>query len=292
MPGIVATRGELRAALAGALPGLVPTMGALHAGHRALIARSVQENAVTVVSVFVNPAQFHDPVDLARYPRDLERDVAFAGEVGAALVFAPEVEAIYPPGFDTFVEVGNLAARWEGASRPGHFRGVATVVAILLNLVQPSRAYFGEKDYQQLQIVRGMHRDLVLPGEIVGCATVRDADGLALSSRNGRLSPDARRRAAAMPQAIAQVIEAALSGETDAARLQRAGAGRLARAGLSVDYVAIVDGDTLEPLRQVRGGARLLIAAEIEGVRLIDNAAIAPGEPGQQTAATEIVDRG
>ena len=188
----VTTREGLREALGDARPGLVPTMGALHAGHLSLISRSASENPLTVVSVFVNPTQFTNPEDLAHYPRDLETDVALARQAGADLIFAPTVEAIYPPGFDTTVEVGHLSDRWEGASRPGHLRAVATVVTILLNLAQPTRAYFGEKDFQQLQVVRQIHRDLALPGEIVGCPTVRDEDGLALSSRNVQLSRDER----------------------------------------------------------------------------------------------------
>src|SRR5262245_50487730 len=148
--GVVTTRAALRAALGDEQPGLVPTMGALHAGHLALIARAAAENRLTAVSIFVNPTQFGDPNDLAHYPRDLERDAALASKAGANLIFAPEVSAIYPPGFDTSVEVGELGRLWEGATRPGHLRGVATVVTILLNLVRPARAYFGEKDFQQL----------------------------------------------------------------------------------------------------------------------------------------------
>jgi pantoate--beta-alanine ligase len=276
-PEVVTSREALREALGTARPGLVPTMGALHAGHLALIARAAAENPLTVVSVFVNPTQFADPADLARYPRDLASDVAKAGTAGASLIFAPSVEAIYPPGFDTFVEVGDLAARWEGTSRPGHFRGVATVVSILLNLVRPRRAYFGEKDYQQLQVIRRMHRDLALPGEIVPCPTVRDADGLALSSRNARLSPGARHRASAIPRAIDTVQTAARSGEMRVERLTAAGFELLTGAGMGVDYVAIVDGETLRPLEMLEPGARLLVAAEIEGVRLIDNAPVEPG---------------
>ncbi|MDF2760089.1 MAG: Pantothenate synthetase, partial [Thermomicrobiales bacterium] len=183
-PQIVTTRDELRAVLGDTRRGLVPTMGALHTGHLSLISRSASENPLTVVSIFVNPTQFTSPEDLARYPRDLKGDAELAGQAGADLIFAPEIMSIYPPGFDTTVEVGELSKRWEGASRPGHLRAVATVVTILLNLAQPARAYFGEKDYQQLQVIRHMHLDLALQGEIIGCATVRDADGLALSSRN------------------------------------------------------------------------------------------------------------
>ena len=273
---VVRTREDLRARLGAAHPGLVPTMGALHAGHESLIARSAAENASTVVSVFVNPMQFGNRVDLTRYPRDLERDVACARAAGADLIFAPDIETIYPPGFDTAVEVGALSQRWEGASRPGHFRGVATVVTILLNLVQPARSYFGEKDYQQLQVIRRLHRDLALPGAIVGCPTARDADGLALSSRNVRLSPEDRARALAIPRAISAVIDAAARGETGARALEATARSVLDVPGLAVDYLALVDGSTLEPLPRLRGGARLLIAADVGGTRLIDNAAIEP----------------
>lgn len=270
------TREELRADLGNARPGLVPTMGALHAGHLALIARSASENALTVVSIFVNPAQFTNRDDLERYPRDLTRDASLVLEAGAGVIFAPEVEAIYPPGFDTTVDVGSLASRWEGAHRPGHLRGVATVVTILLNLVQPARSYFGEKDYQQLQVIQRMHRDLALPGEIVGLPTVRDEDGLALSSRNVRLSPEDRARALALPRAIAVVSDAAASGETDARRLEAAGLAQLDVPGIEIDYLALVDGSSLEPLPALRAGARLLVAAHIGGIRLIDNGAIEP----------------
>jgi pantoate--beta-alanine ligase len=253
-------------------------MGALHAGHLSLISRSASENPLTVVSIFINPTQFTNPEDLARYPRDLEADVSLAGQAGADLIFAPEVATIYPPGFDTTVEVGHLADRWEGASRPGHFRAVATVVTILLNLAQPARAYFGEKDFQQLQVIRQIHRDLALPGEIVGCPTVRDDDGLALSSRNVQLSREERARASALPRAIAAVCAAAAGCETDARQLEAAGLAQLDIAGVKVDYLALVDSGTLEPLQSLRRGARLLIAAHIGQTRLIDSAAVEPPE--------------
>lgn len=272
---IVTTRDALRAALGATRPGLVPTMGALHAGHLSLIARSANENPLTVVSVFVNPTQFSNSADLDRYPRNLERDATAAGEVGANLIFAPDVSEIYPPGFDTVVEVRALAQRWEGASRPGHFRGVATVVAILLNLVQPARSYFGEKDYQQLQIVRRFHRDLALPGEIVGCPTIRDDDGLAMSSRNTRLSRSDRSRAQAIPRAIDKVQAAAALGEMEAGALERIARAELIRPGIDLDYAAVVDGDSLGSIPRLIPGARILIAADVGGIRLIDNAAIA-----------------
>jgi pantoate--beta-alanine ligase len=274
---VVRGRAEIRAALADEHPGLVPTMGALHDGHLALIRRSAEENPFTVVSVFVNPTQFQDPADLARYPRDLDRDVALAIDVGADLVFAPDVEAIYPAGFATRVTVAGLTEKWEGARRPGHFHGVATVVTILLDLVRPARSYFGEKDYQQLQMIRRLHGDLALPGEIVAVPTVRDRDGLALASRNAQLSPAARALASAIPRAIDAVIAAACAGERNVDRLEAIGLAELKRPGIAVDYFAIVDSETLKPLSQLVPGARLLVAAEIEGVRLIDNAPIAAG---------------
>ena len=279
-PIIVRTREELRAALSDVAPGLVPTMGALHAGHLSLISRSVSENAKTVVSVFVNPIQFSNRDDLTRYPRDLGQDAALAEEAGADLVFAPDVATIYPIGFDTVVEVGTLSGRWEGASRPGHFRGVATVVTILLNLVQPARSYFGEKDYQQLQVIRRLHQDLALPGAIVGCPTVRDDDGLALSSRNVRLSPQDRVHARVLPRAIDAVVDAAARGETEVRLLQATARAVLDVPGVATDYLALVDGSTLEPVSDFRPGARLLIAVEVGGIRLIDNAAIEPPAPG------------
>lgn len=276
---IVTTRKALRETLGSARPGLVPTMGALHAGHHSLIARSARENALTVVSIFVNPTQFSNRADLDRYPMELERDAAAAKDAGADLVFAPDTSEMYPPGFDTTVAVGSLSERWEGASRPGHFRGVATVVTILLNLAQPARSYFGEKDYQQLQIVRRFHRDLALPGEIVACPTIRDPDGLALSSRNTRLAAADRSRALAIPRAIARVQAAARAGESEAAALERIARAALKSPGIDVDYAAVVDGDSLEPLPRLRPGARILIAADVGGVRLIDNAAIDHVEP-------------
>ena len=273
-PNLVRTREELRAALGGARPGLVPTMGALHEGHLALIARAAGENPLTVVSVFVNPTQFTNRDDLARYPRDMGRDRDHAGRAGADLIFAPEVETIYPSGFATAVDVGELGARWEGVSRPGHFRGVATVVTILLNLVRPARAYFGEKDWQQLQVIRRLHRDLALPGEIVGCPTVRDDTGLAWSSRNARLTDADRALAGHIPQAIAAVRRAAAAGERDVSRLEALGRKELNRPGIAVDYLAIVDGESLEPLSTLAPGARLIVATDVGGTRLIDNGAI------------------
>jgi pantoate--beta-alanine ligase len=274
---IVTTRAALREALAGERPGFVPTLGALHAGHEALIRQAAAENARTVVSIFVNPTQFQNPADLARYPRDLGHDAELAAGSGADLIFAPDVGEMYPPGADTTVEVGSLTHPWEGASRPGHFRGVATVVTILLNLVHPARSYFGEKDYQQLRVVQRLHADLALPGTIVACPTVREPDGLALSSRNARLSVAGRWQAAAVPRTLRQMRDQVAAGTHDAEELLRAGRNELQQApDLSVDYLAVVDGDTLEPIPTVVPGARALVAVVLDGVRLIDNVALAP----------------
>ena len=233
-------------AWAGRSIGLVPTMGALHAGHEALLARARAENERVVLSVFVNPTQFNDPRDLARYPRTLEADVALARPHVDA-VLAPAAAEFYPDGYTYRVTENSLSSRWEGAHRPGHFDGVLTVVLKLFNVVQPHRAYFGEKDWQQLQLVRGMVAALLLPVEIVPCPTVRDYDGVALSSRNARLSPAARVRAAMFPHALQHAPDAATA------------AAELRKGGLDVDYVEDSDG--------VRVGA-----IRVEGVRLIDNA--------------------
>jgi pantoate--beta-alanine ligase len=232
-------------------------MGALHAGHEALLARARSENERVVLSIFVNPTQFNDPSDLAKYPRTLEADAGLAAPYVDAIL-APTAEELYPDRYHFRLTESELSRRWEGAHRPGHFDGVLTVVLKLLNLVQPTRAYFGEKDWQQLQLVRGMVDALMLPVEIVPCPTVRDPDGLAMSSRNVRLSPPARSRAAAFPRALKSAPDAA------------AAAARLKASGFDVDYVE----DT--------GGVRLG-AVRVEGVRLIDNARVAPGNPKDQT---------
>jgi pantoate--beta-alanine ligase len=277
---LVRTGADLREAIRGFgfAPGFVATMGALHAGHSALIRRSAAENPATVVSIFVNPTQFEDPNDLSRYPRSIERDLDVAAAAGADLVFAPDVSEIYPPGSATSVEVAGLTDRWEGAVRPGHFRGVATVVTILLNLVRPGRSYFGEKDYQQLVVVRRLHRDLALPGQIVGCPTVREPDGLALSSRNVRLTPDGRQQAAAVPRALERMSALAAAGERDAGALVAGGTEALRSApDLEIDYLAVVDPESLEPLERLPGdtdGARALVAVRLGGIRLIDSAPI------------------
>ena len=262
---------------AGASIGLVPTMGALHEGHLSLIRRAAAENDVVVVSIFVNPTQFTDPADLARYPRSLERDTELAISAGATVIYAPEVESIYPPGFSTNVHVANATDLWEGESRPGHFDGVATVVSILLNQVRPDRSYFGEKDFQQLAMIQHLQRDLALPGTIVPCPTVREADGLAMSSRNVRLKEAHREVAPYLHQALTAMADAAQAGDTEALRLAILGAVIVKRSpDIELDYLQIVDAVTLEPVDLVRPGCRGIIAATIGGVRLIDNLELIP----------------
>jgi pantoate--beta-alanine ligase len=264
---------------AGQSVGLVPTMGALHEGHLTLIRRAAVENDVVVVSVFVNPTQFNDAGDLARYPRALEADVALASGAGATVVYAPEAETMYPEGFATSVHVGGMTGLWEGESRPGHFDGVAVVVSMLLNQVRPDRSYFGEKDFQQLAMVRRMHRDLWLPGKIVGVPTVREPDGLAMSSRNVRLTADGRSMATALHEALAAMREAAASGEQSSLKLAILGAVIVKRAPeIALDYLQIVDPETLDPIEVVKPGARAIVAAMIDEVRLIDNMELLPGD--------------
>ena len=271
---IVRTRAELRDALASAPRpiGLVPTMGWLHAGHRALIARARAENATTVVSIFVNPRQFGDPADLERYPRNEARDVAISGEEGADLVFAPSVEEVYPPGNDTTVHVGAVAQPLEGAARPGHFDGVATVVAILFNLVGADRAYFGQKDAQQLLVIRRMAADLAIPIEVVAHPTVRDPEGLAMSSRNVHLSPSERAAAPVLRRALLAAREAWANGERSADVLRTRMRAELATEPLAEpDYVSVADASTLAELETVDGPALLSMAVRLGPTRLIDN---------------------
>jgi pantoate--beta-alanine ligase len=252
-------------------------MGFLHKGHLSLIDRARVESRGVLVSIFVNPTQFGPNEDFTRYPRDIERDLSLCEAAGVDLVFTPSVSEIYPPGFATYVEVTGLQDRWEGVSRPGHFRGVATVVARLFRLALPDRAYFGEKDYQQLQIVTHMAKDLALDVEVVPCETVREADGLAMSSRNAYLAPEARSHAIALWEALQTARDLAAAGARDALVMieaMRSAVGR--HPGVDLDYAAIVDAKTLDPLDSVRDEARALIAARVGGVRLIDNAAVVP----------------
>ena len=257
--------------------GVVPTMGYLHAGHAALMRRARAECASVIVTLFVNPAQFGPNEDFTRYPRDFERDSRLCEQERVDLLYTPATEQVYPAGFSTSVEVGGLTARWEGEHRPGHFRGVATVVTKLLTSTQPDRAYFGEKDFQQLRVVAQLTRDLDLPVEVVPCPTVREPDGLALSSRNAYLDADTRPQAAAIFEGLRAARLACAEGEREVdalvARIQR----ELIAADFRIDYVAIVDPETLEPLRRVERPARALVAARLGPVRLIDNMPIEPG---------------
>lgn len=276
MTTVVHTPAELAALrTSGQSVGLVPTMGALHEGHLSLIRRAAEENGFVVVSVFVNPTQFNDPLDLERYPRSPEADTAVTASAGAHLIYAPAVDTIYPPGFATNIHVVGLTDPWEGESRPGHFDGVATVVSILLNQIRPGRSYFGEKDFQQLAMIRRMHRDLALPGEIVSCPTVREPDGLAMSSRNARLNAEDRAATPALYEALAAMREAANAGERSALKLSILGAVMVKRAPqFELDYLQVVDPVTLDPVEVVVPGSRAIVAATIGGVRLIDNLAL------------------
>jgi pantoate--beta-alanine ligase len=273
-PQIVRTRAELRAALsAAARPvGLVPTMGALHDGHISLIRRARAENATVVISIFVNPRQFNEAADFEKYPRDEAADVRLVGGAGADLVFAPTVEEIYPAGFQTTVRVGALTESLEGAARPGHFEGVTTVVAILLGLSGAERAYFGQKDAQQLLVVRRMAADLGIATEIVACPIVREPDGLALSSRNVLLSPEARAAAPVLHRALMAARAAYDAGERDGEALRAAMRATLAAEPLGTpEYVSCADPATLVELNRIGGPALLSMAVRFGRVRLIDN---------------------
>jgi pantoate--beta-alanine ligase len=253
---------------------LVPTMGALHDGHMALIAEAKRRADRVAATIFVNPLQFGADEDLDRYPRQEEKDAAMLAEAGCDLLWLPQPDEIYPPSFATTVSVKGLSDRWEGEARPGHFDGVATVVAKLLCAVRPDSAVFGEKDFQQLAVIRRLTQDLQLGVEILGVATVRDGDGLALSSRNAYLSPDDRGRAVELPRTLAATAERIVSGTAVANALSE-GKERLKAAGFShVDYLALVNALTLEPLDKAVGPMRLIAAATIGSTRLIDNVSV------------------
>ena len=271
---VVRTRAELRAVLADAPRpiGLVPTMGWLHAGHVSLVERARAESATVVMSIFVNPRQFGEAADFERYPRNEARDLERAEAAGVDVVFAPAVDEVYPPGFDTVVSVGAISRPLEGRARPGHFDGVATVVAILFALVGAERAYFGLKDYQQVQVIRRMARDLALPTEVVPCETVREPDGLAMSSRNARLSPAGRAASAVIHRALLAGAARVREGEREADAVRAAVLGVLAEEpGVTVEYVSVADPDSLGELGAVAGRALLSLAVRVDGVRLIDN---------------------
>jgi len=255
---------------------LVPTMGFLHEGHLSLIREGRRRADVVAVSIFVNPTQFGPREDLSRYPRDFEGDLARCGEAGADVVFAPVPEAMYPPGYETYVEVTEVSQGLCGARRPGHFRGVATIVTQLLSLFRPDAALFGEKDYQQLQVIRALNRDLHLGADIVGMPTVRETDGLAMSSRNAYLSSEERQRALSLSRGLRAAATLLQGGTRDAQALTGAVRHELTSAGLREDYVELVDAERLTPLTSVAPGqaARLLVAAFSGNTRLIDNMAL------------------
>jgi pantoate--beta-alanine ligase len=277
---VARTRAGLRAALAAAPRpvGLVPTMGWLHAGHLSLVERARAESATVVVSIFVNPRQFGQATDFTQYPRSEARDLAMCEAAGVDLVFAPTVDEVYPPGFDTVVSVGAIGDPLEGAARPGHFDGVATVVAILFTLVGAERAYFGLKDYQQVRVIRRMALDLALPTEVIALETVRDPDGLAMSSRNARLSAAGRVAAPVLRRALLAGGALVRAGERDADAVREGMLAVLATEPLAdVDYVSVSDPETLDELATIANGALLSLAVGIEGVRLIDNERVVPG---------------
>ena len=280
---VVRTVAELREALAadrrqGRRVGLVPTMGALHEGHLSLIRHARAQCDTVVVSLFVNPAQFNERADLERYPRDEARDGQLAEEAGADVLFAPSVEEVYPAGFATSVEVLGVTERLEGAARGAeHFRGVATVVAKLLGMAQPDVAYFGQKDAQQVVVIRRLVADMNLPVQVEALPTVREADGLAMSSRNALLSPAEREQALALSGALRTAAALAAQGERSATALLAAGHEHLERAdGVALDYLALVDPETLEPIERLERPALLAVAARVGAVRLIDNEIVEP----------------
>ena len=273
---VVRTRAELRTALA-AVPrplGVVPTMGWLHAGHRSLMQRARADNATTIATIFVNPRQFNEAADFQRYPRNEARDLAICAEEGVDLVFAPGVDEVYPPGFDTIVSVGAVARPLEGAARPGHFDGVATVVAILFDLIGADHAYFGQKDAQQVMVIRQMARDLAIPTEVIACPTVREPDGLALSSRNVHLTAEERAAAPVLRRALLAGRARWEAGERSGDELRAAMAQVLAGEPLAAPaYVSAASGRTLAELDQVVDGepALLSLAVRLGSTRLIDS---------------------
>jgi pantoate--beta-alanine ligase len=276
------TVAEMRAALApdrraDKLIGLVPTMGALHEGHLSLLRRARADCDVVVMSLFVNPSQFNDPTDLERYPRDFERDARLAEEAGVDHLFAPPVEEVYPPGFATTASVAGVTERLEGEHRGrGHFDGVATVVAKLFNMVAPQVAYFGQKDAQQAIMIKRLVRDLDIPVRIQVCPTVREADGLALSSRNVLLSPEERARAAALHRALRAAQEAIDAGERDPAAARAEALATLTSAQIEPEYLELVSPQTMAPVARIDGGDVLaVVAARVGSTRLIDNQLIA-----------------
>jgi pantoate--beta-alanine ligase len=256
---------------------LVPTMGAFHEGHLSLMRRARDRCGYVIVSLFVNPTQFNERADLDRYPRDETRDAAMAEAVGVDLLFAPLADEVYPAGFATMVDVSGVSEPLEGAMRgPAHFRGVATVVAKLFNMAQPDEAFFGQKDAQQALLIRRMARDLDFPVHVEVCPTVRERDGLAMSSRNALLDAESRRRAAALSRALFAVERAVAGGERDAERALAVGRAVLATGGIEPEYLAAVSAETLAPVTTLGGETLIALAARVGTVRLIDNVVVRP----------------
>jgi pantoate--beta-alanine ligase len=257
--------------------GLVPTMGFLHEGHLSLVRRCRKENSICIVSIFVNPIQFGQGEDLGSYPRDMDRDLELLEKEKVDFVFAPEPSAMYSPQFSTFVEETDLSRGMCGSSRPGHFRGVCTVVLKLLNIIRPSRAYFGEKDYQQLQVIRRMTDDLNLPLEVVGCPIVRDEDGLAMSSRNMYLSPDERKSALLLNRALSSALDLFEKGERSGTVLERTVRDILnSDRKVECEYVCVKDAASLKDIPRIDREAVIAVAARVGKARLIDNIRIQP----------------
>ena len=269
---VLSLRAQVRAWKAlGEVVAVVPTMGALHAGHISLVEAAKRDCGRVIVTIFVNPKQFNNSDDLARYPRTEAADLALLEAVGVDALFAPPPAEVYPQGFASTVSISGVSEPLEGAHRPGHFDGVATVVAKLFGMTMADRAYFGEKDWQQLQLVRRLAADLNIPVTVVGCETLREADGLALSSRNARLSEAGRKVAPALHQAMTRAVQGLRLGLPMAAALQGAVVEVLAAGFDGVDYIELRDAESLQPLAQADRPARLLAAAWLDGVRLIDN---------------------
>ncbi|MBI3837962.1 MAG: pantoate--beta-alanine ligase [Planctomycetia bacterium] len=275
-PRAIESPAELRQRIAqarrdGKVIGLVPTMGALHEGHLSLVGAARRECGFVVATIFVNPMQFGPDEDFTRYPRTLDADLRLLAGRGADVVFAPATESMFRPGHATYVDVGGVANCWEGQYRPGHFRGVATIVLKLFNFVQPDRAYFGRKDYQQSLVVRRMVEDLDLPIHVEVCPTVREADGLALSSRNRYLSADERRRALAISKSLRLAKQLVERGTRDAATIITRMQGMLAAADLNIDYIALVEPESLDSVAVLDRPTVAAIAARVGKTRLIDN---------------------
>ena len=284
---IIRSNAEMRAhrEQARGIVGFVPTMGAFHGGHHALMRAARERCDEVVVSLFVNPAQFNEPADLDAYPRDEARDAGEAAELGVDVLYAPPVEEVYPPGFATSVRVEGLSDVLEGAQRgPGHFAGVCTVVTKLFNVVTPDVAYFGQKDAQQVAVLRRMVRDLDLPIEMAIIPTVREPDGLAMSSRNQRLTPDERIRALALSRALNAAEAEIAAGERDAETI--AAGARAAMDGVQPEYLALVDPDSFQPVATVDGRVLIAVAARIGAIRLIDNTIVQPAATRERAPTT------